>query len=172
MYERKVTSLERFFSLSPYSIVTVVARIKGNITETMLTEAVHKAQQRHTNLRVRIKEDDERNPWFTSEDVKEIPIIIVPRESGDLWIQVQTEESKKPFEFDERPAIRFILVHSPDVSELIILCHHIICDGLSLAYLARDLMAYLGDPETARACVQLALVRSTGWLPVLRAQRY
>ena len=34
-----------------------------------------------------------------------------------------------------------------DVSELIILCHHIICDGLSLAYLARDLMEYLGDPN-------------------------
>jgi NRPS condensation-like uncharacterized protein len=37
-------------------------------------------------------------------------------------------------------------VHSPDISELIILCHHIICDGLSLAYLARDLMVHLGDP--------------------------
>ena len=32
------------------------------------------------------------------------------------------------------------------VSELIILCHHIICDGMSLAYLARDLMVHLGDP--------------------------
>jgi NRPS condensation-like uncharacterized protein len=147
MYERKVTPLERFFSLSPYSIVTVVARIMGNITETMLTEAIHKAQQRHTNLRVRIKEDNEHNLGFTSEDVKEVPIIIVSRASDDHWIQVHQEESKKPFEFDERPAVKFILVYSPDVSELITLCHHIICDGLSLAYLTRDLMSYLGDPE-------------------------
>ncbi len=48
--------------------------------------------------------------------------------------------------FETRPAIRFILVQSPDVSELIILCHHIICDGMSLAFLARDLMMQLGDP--------------------------
>jgi len=31
---------------------------------------------------------------------------------------------------------------------MIILCHHIICDGLSLAYLARDLLTYLGDPAS------------------------
>jgi len=30
---------------------------------------------------------------------------------------------------------------------LIILCHHILCDGLSLAYLARDIMVHLGDPN-------------------------
>ena len=146
IYERKVTPLERFFTWSPYSIVTVVARIKGDISEQSLAEAVKNAQLRHANLRVRIKEDEDHDLWFTSEGVKEIPVSLVARESDDHWIEVQHEESRKPFEFDERPAIRFILVHSPDVSELIILCHHIICDGLSLAYLARDLMAYLGDP--------------------------
>ena len=147
IFERKVTPLERFFSLSPYSIVTVVARIKGNITERMLTEAVHKVQQRHTNLLVRIRVDDEHIPWFTSEDVKEIPIIILPRESNEDWITVQHKESMRLFEFDERPAIRFILVYSPEISELIILCHHIICDGLSLAFLARDIMFHLGNPN-------------------------
>ena len=51
-----------------------------------------------------------------------------------------------PFEFETHPAIRFVLVQSPERSELIILCHHIICDGISLAYLARDLMVHLGEP--------------------------
>jgi NRPS condensation-like uncharacterized protein len=145
-YKRKVTPVERLFSRSPYSIVTMVARIVGNVSESMLVDAVSKVQHRHLNLRVRIEEDDDRVPWFTSEGVGEIPVEVVPRESDDHWIKVHQEAIQIPYEFDVRPPIRFILVQSPTLSELIILCHHIICDGLSLAYLARDLMVYLGDP--------------------------
>ena len=146
-YKRKVTGAERFFSHSPFSIVTMVARIKGQVTVEMLKNAVAKVQQRHVLLRVRIKEDHEHDPWFTSERVQEIPIEIIPRKSDNDWIEVHAEASRIPYEFDTRPAIRFILVQSPDMSELIILCHHIICDGMSLAYLARDLMVHLGDPS-------------------------
>jgi NRPS condensation-like uncharacterized protein len=145
-YERKVTPIERLFTRSPYSIVTMVARIRGSVSESMLRSAVSKVRQRHPNLRVRITEDDDRDPWFTSEGAKEIPVEIVPRGSDDHWIKVVQESCQIPFEFDAQPAIRFILVQSPVTSELIILCHHIICDGLSLAYLARDLMVHLGDP--------------------------
>jgi NRPS condensation-like uncharacterized protein len=145
-YERKATGAERFYSHSPFSIVTMVARIKGNVTEEMLKNAVVKTQRRHALLRVRIKEDHEHALWFTSEGVQEIPIEIVPRKSENDWIKIHAEASKIPYEFETRPAIRFILVQSPDVSELIILCHHMICDGMSLAYLARDLMVHLGDP--------------------------
>jgi hypothetical protein len=148
-YERKVTPLERFLRHSPYSIVTMVARIGGDVSETMLRDAVAKVQRRHVNLRVRIREDQDHVPWFTSEGVGEIPVEVVARESDEHWIEVQQEAAKVPFEFEVRPAIRFILVQSPGVSEVIILCHHIICDGLSLAYLARDLMAHLGDPDRA-----------------------
>jgi len=144
--ERKVTSAERFFTRSPFSIVTMVARIRGNVSEEMLKSAVDKAQQRHALLRVRIKDDNEHAQWFTSEEVQEIPIEIVPRKSENDWIKIHAASSKIPFEFETRPPIRFILVQSADVSELIILCHHIICDGMSLAYLARDLMVHLGDP--------------------------
>ena len=146
-YERKITPIERMFHRSPYSIVTLVARIKGNVTEDMLVKAVAKAQRQHPNLRVRIMDDNIHNPWFISQGAKEIQIEIVPRESDDDWIQVHQQASQIPFDFEARPAIRFILVQSPKVSELIILCHHIICDGLSLAYLAGDIMAQLGDPN-------------------------
>jgi NRPS condensation-like uncharacterized protein len=148
-YERKVTGAERFFSHSPFSIVTMVARIKGNVSGEMLKNAVAKVQQRHVLLRVRIKEDDQHDPWFTSEGLQEIPIEIVPRKSKNDWINIHAEASKIPYEFETHPLIRFVLVQSPDVSELIILCHHIICDGMSLAYLARDLIVHLGDPSRA-----------------------
>lgn len=148
-YERKITPNERFFSRSPSATVAVIARIKGNISERMLINAISQVQQRHPNLRVRIKVDSDCAPWFTSEGVKSIPVKIVPRESDNHWIKVYQEACQIPFEFDERPAIRFILVQSTLKSELLILCHHIICDGLSLAYLARDLMVHLGEPTRA-----------------------
>lgn len=145
-YERRIAPSERMLLRSPYAIVTVVARIKGNVSEDMLVNAVSKVRQRHTNLRVRIKEGSEHDPWFTSEGAGEIPVEIVPRESDEHWTRVFHEACLVPFEFEERPAIRFILVQSPSMSELIIFCHHVICDGLSLAYLARDLMVHLGEP--------------------------
>lgn len=146
-YKREITSAEQFFMRSPFSIVTMVARIKGNVTGEMLKDAVVKAQQRHALLRVRIKKDGNQHWWFTHEEVQEIPISIVPRTSKDDWISIHKEALRMPFEFETRPAIRFILIHAPDTSELIILCHHLICDGMSLAYLARDMMLYLGNPE-------------------------
>jgi NRPS condensation-like uncharacterized protein len=146
-YVREVSPLERFFTRSPFSIVTMVARIKGNVSEELLRRAVAKVQQRHALLNVRIKDDDDHAQWFTSEGVQGIPIEIVPRESENDWIKIHAEASRIPFEFERQPAIRFILVQSQVASDLIILCHHIICDGMSLAYLARDLMVFLGDPQ-------------------------
>jgi len=146
-YRRQVTAPERLFRWSPFSTVTMVAQIKGRVTEGMLVDAVAKVQQRHPLLRVRMEEDPEGVPIFTSEGVAGIPVSVVPRDSGRDWVAAHLEASRRPFEFSSRPAIRLILVQSPEESELIILCHHIICDGLSLAYLARDLLQHLGDPE-------------------------
>ena len=97
-YERKMTPSERMFTRAPYAVVTVVARIEGDVSEEMLTKAVAKVQQKHPNLRVRIQEDHEHQPWLTSEGVGDIPIEIVPRESDDHWIAVYHEVCRIPFE--------------------------------------------------------------------------
>jgi len=147
IYRRKVSPLEGMFFHAPYAIVTMVARIKGRVSEDMLQKAVTKARKRHTNLKVRIEYDESEVPWFTTEDVRNIPILTFTRENNQSWIEIVDQQSRVPFDFEQRPAIRFILVKSPDISELVILCHHMICDGMSLAYLARDILNYLGDPS-------------------------
>jgi NRPS condensation-like uncharacterized protein len=144
--KREATAVERFFTRSPFSIVTMVARIKGNVTKEMLKNAVEQVQRQHFLLRVRIEDDQDHKQWFTSQGVQDIPIEIVPRDAEDDWIKIHADALEIPFEFETRPAIRFILVQSTNVSELIILCHHMICDGMSLAYLARDVMIRLGEP--------------------------
>jgi hypothetical protein len=126
--------------------VTMVARIRGQVTESMVRDAVSKMQKRHPHLRSRIVDDEKGNPWLTSDEAAELPVETMQRESDDHWIRVVQEQCQIPFDFALRPPVRFILIQSSAASDLVILCHHIICDGLSLAYLARDLMVHLGDP--------------------------
>ena len=146
-YIRKVTPIERFFTYSPFSLVSMIARIKGKVSKDQLMKSVSKLSQKHSLLKVKITDKNNGDLWFTSEEVEEIPIEVINRETSQQWMEVLEEKCKVPFEFDKRPPIRFILIQSPTVSELIILCHHIICDGLSLAYLTRDLMTSLGNPN-------------------------
>ena len=98
--------MERLFARSPFSLVTIVARIKGALAEGALTAAVEKVQQRHTNLRVRLVDDDRHNPWLTAEWARSIPVEVIPRESAEQWIRVVREAGRVPFDFEQRPPIR------------------------------------------------------------------
>lgn len=147
IYSRRISPLEGMFLHAPYATVTLTARIRGAVTDKMLSEAVKKVTVRHTNLQLRLVYDEKGDPWFTSHEVQAIPVEIIPRENDQHWMEVIRQQRLIPFDFESRPAIRFLLVQDRDLSELVIFCHHLICDGLSLAYLARDLMIALGDPS-------------------------
>jgi NRPS condensation-like uncharacterized protein len=147
IYTRKLTPAEHKFFRSPVFVVTMIARIKGEVTEANFKKAIFKAQQRHPLLRCRIKEDENKNYYFTSDGAKDIEIEVIPHKTQDQWIFVHNEKHTLPFDFENKPPIRFVLLQSAQESEFIIFCHHVICDGKSLAYLARDIMHYLGTPS-------------------------
>ncbi len=131
---------------SPFSTVSLVVRIRGMVDEAMLRAAVKKVQLRHKILRSRmILHEDEL--WLTTSDVDAIPIDVFPRMTEETWITAAREDCARPYPFDRQPAIRFLLLQSREICDLVIQCHHTICDGLSLAYLGRDLLVYLGVPD-------------------------
>ncbi len=132
---------------SPFAVVTLVARVRGELPVDALEAAVVQAGLRHPLLRVRVVDDENHNPWFTSEGAGAIPIEVIDWESAEQWESLAVEAGRSPFRFDEKPPIRIFLLRSTSVSELVIMCHHILCDGLSLAYLARDILACVGDPD-------------------------
>jgi NRPS condensation-like uncharacterized protein len=147
IYKREISAWERMLNWSPFSVVSMVTRVKGKITIEMLRNAVDKVQQRHTLLRVRLELDENQTPWFTSDGISKIPIEIVHRENDDTWIEEYDKACLQPFDFYKSPLIRIYLIQNQDISDIMMFCHHVICDGLSLAFLARDLMEHLGNPE-------------------------
>lgn len=57
------------------------------------------------------------------------------------------------------PLVRFVLVYSPQVSDLIIFAAHAICDGIALANLVRDILICYGEPNNPLSVIYPPIIR-------------
>ena len=148
--ERKLNDLEYFnFSLGqPYNLVVVLS-IRGSIFIDELKSALKKAQAKHPLLKVRIEADNEDFYWFTSKNVGEIPIETLEFENESNTTKVFLKHLETPFDLNDpvKPLFRVTLLHSLERSDLILCAQHTITDGLSMAFLMRDLVDLLNDPN-------------------------
>lgn len=128
---------------------TVTAKVVGELLIDQLQQALAWVQQRHPLLRVRIVLDSSGRPWLI-EDSTSIPLRIVQRQNEQQWLSEVEQEIFEPFDWNQAPLIRMVLVHAADISELIITCHHAITDGMSTVYLLRDILEAVGIPDSQR----------------------
>ena len=142
IYKKKLNQRERTHAKVPQSNISLIARIIGNVSQNNLSEVIKKMQLRHPILNSHLESRGQDVFLLASGEI-EIPLKILTRERDDQWKKVILMEHKIPFEMVKGPLIRFILLYSAEISDLIIFCQHTICDGMSLAYLARDIMTYL-----------------------------
>jgi len=128
--------------------VALIATINGKIHENDLIEVLKKVAEMHPLMGVRIVVDDNYDAWFTDEGVAPLPLKVISRKSNRQWIDIVEKEYNIPFDFERGPLIRFILLKSKKISDLIVICQHSICDGISLANIIQDIMFLLSKPET------------------------
>lgn len=147
---RSLGTLEKIFWL--YDQVqpahfALTAQIKGEFSAEQLKRALMQVQQRHPLLRVRIALDETEQPWFV-EQVVSIPLRVLRRQSEQHWQREVETEISTPFNWSQAPLVRAVLLHSLEISELIIVYHHSIADGTSGAYLIRDILQAIATPNT------------------------
>jgi NRPS condensation-like uncharacterized protein len=123
---------------------SLVAQITGQFSLEKLKQTLQHVQQRHPLLRVRIAVDETEKPWLV-EDAAQIPLRVVQRQGSQHWEREVERELGIPFIWTQAPLIRSVVVHSPNISELIVTCHHAIADGLSALYLIRDILSALAN---------------------------
>ncbi|MHA1366402.1 MAG: condensation domain-containing protein [Candidatus Heimdallarchaeota archaeon] len=132
----------------PYNLV-VSLRIKGKLTAKLLKDILSKAQYRHPLLRVRLIETKGEIPWFSSEGVKEIPITSMKRNTeNDAKVEFH-RQLITPFDFSskESPLFRVTWLTTENTSDIVLCSQHTITDGMSMAFLIRDLITYLNNPK-------------------------
>src|ERR1700693_1601812 len=119
-------------------------RISGPLKPDVLTQAFETVTQRHAALRTVFDsvEGEARQIVLSNVDVK-TPVIdltgIPKSERESEALRIAGEEGKKPFDLNEGPLLRPILVHLDEELHLLILViHHIVTDGWSIALLFRE----------------------------------
>lgn len=146
---RPLGTSEKIFWLSEQSgraHLAITAKIKGEFSVEQLKQALAQVQHRHLLLRVRIALDEAQHPWFV-EDTANIPLRVTPRKGEQHWQRELEQEYMQPFVSGQAPLVRVVLIHSTDVSELIITSHHCISDGISKLFLIRDILQALAARE-------------------------
>lgn len=143
---RKMSRLERLFFMRPVYTIIMAARITGAVDTIRFRQAIDAASLMHPLLRAKVVFDERHEAWFSSDGVPPVPLRIIPRKSETQWLDEMKEEARVPFDIGREPLIRFVLLQSPEVSDLLILCNHSICDGMALANLIRDLFTLYENP--------------------------
>lgn len=148
--KRKLLFLERFIygnGTVPKNI-TFTIKIRGVFTEEALRKALAKVQAKHPLLTVAVREDSKGRPWFvTPSPIPEIPLRIIDRSSEDDWMRESEKETALHFDMQNGPLLRMVWIRSGVVSDLIMVCHHCICDGASIVTLFREILMVMDEPD-------------------------
>lgn len=127
--------------------VMVTACIHGHIAEQRMQKALAMVQAKHSILRCLIVQDGDRPAFVLQDRPSSIPLRIVERQTDEDWVEVSMQESLEKFDGSKDPLARVIWLRGAEKSELLLVCHHAICDGRSLLILLSEILLLCDQPE-------------------------
>ncbi|QNK63848.1 hypothetical protein H7F33_04965 [Pedobacter sp. PAMC26386] len=148
---RRLSLIEGTMYGDGQTAVNVVAavKIRGNVNVQELEIAFAKIQARHPLLMVNVVEGECGIPYFvTDENIRKIPIRVSNRYTDEDWKKETTSECLSSFDVKNGPLIRAVCLKSALASDLILVCHHCICDGKAILNLLDETLRILGQPQT------------------------
>ena len=134
---------ELFWLLDQHRPVHFVmaAEVSGPTTVGDWRRAVDLVQQRHPLFSTRIERNDKNRPCFYQEFTASIPLRVVQEINATRrWEQEIELELSIPFDPADAPLVRVVLLHEEERAVCLVVIHHAIADGRSVAFAIRDLI--------------------------------
>jgi len=125
-----------------------------------MNEAIGKAFARHEILGCRIIQSNDGTAYY-SPLPDAVPRIQI-RKLDDIdtdWIKLIHEQERVPFDWENGELIRFFVLQGENVTQLVIVAHHLAGDGMSVLYLVKDIMTALGNPGIGMEKLQVRNLR-------------
>jgi hypothetical protein len=148
---RRLLLLERTMyrdGRTPFTSVFSI-QLLGRLEEGRLRQALARLQAKHPLLRCVIEDGaDSEGPRFVLQGrPSPIPLRLVERKDDDDWETEVRREWVAPFDASRDPLVRLVWLRGSEVSELILVGHHCICDGQSGMTLLRECLSAYDEPE-------------------------
>jgi hypothetical protein len=121
----------------------LAGEVEGATKPDEWRKALDTVRQIHPMLSVGIRQDTDTTLFFEHRPEMVIPLRLVAGEGVTRWQEELEKELSIPFDNNDAPLLRVVLIHYPDKCIVVLTAHHAIGDGLSLSYILRDLLAIL-----------------------------
>jgi amino acid adenylation domain-containing protein len=137
--------------------VPVAVRLRGELSEPSLREALNRIVRRHAVLRVHFGAAEDGTllqfdgGWNEAPWASEAHAGLSPAQRDEAVKVALQDEWARPFRLDAGPLIRIrLLTFAPDDHALVLCLHHIVTDGQSLALLLGELADHYRDARGGR----------------------
>ena len=133
---------ERLYLRSPSINVCFRAMIEGILDQNKIERALEKVCLRHPLINCSVEIDPDNNAWFI-QNVDSVAIEY--HKSSELdWQTWYKKVDNVPFDFLKGPLVKFCIIMGKN-TEIIILGHHIIGDGIGYLNLVKDILLALDN---------------------------
>ena len=138
------SNVARMMYRAPYCDILMTMSLKGKFSEADIRKALNKVRKKYPLINARIIQDEEGGIETVCDYTGDIPIFVYS--SGDRLkaLEIADEKQKELFDLTKGPLIKFVMI-SGEKTELVVIGHHYISDGLSLTYLLQDIARALQD---------------------------
>jgi hypothetical protein len=137
---------EQYFWLSNQNSAkhfVIAAEITGDATVEAWVSAVTAAQPRHPLLRISVQSGPDGPPCFHEHANIPIPVRIVAENEFATWPVEMAKELATPILLNGAQLVRITVLRKSGGSTLLLSMHHSIADGLSSAFVIRDILEAL-----------------------------
>ncbi|WP_186461847.1 condensation domain-containing protein [Mucilaginibacter pallidiroseus] len=110
--------------------------------------ALQTVQAKHAALNYSIKGETSETVHFQEHRSKPIPLEIRPMPSDGLWDHEAEKELAKPFDLNRAPLLRVTILERTGGCAVLLTVNHSIGDGLSAAFLLREIVATVASQTT------------------------
>jgi len=122
----------------------LAAHVQGATEINQWRQALELVQRRHPLLSASIVANGTGRPSFRRDVGTPIPLRVRQENNATRDWELEMElELSIAFDPEQAPLVRTVLLHEPDRAVVILVAHHSVADGRSIAFVIRDLLQVL-----------------------------